>query len=206
MLSKRLIGFFAANLMLLIYSEQVWAEPVVGQPAPIFSGAAAEGGTLNLNDLRGKTVILEWTNHECPFVQKHYESGNIPKLQKQAADQGIVWLQVISSAPGKQGNIDAATAKKINQERGASPSNTVFDPSGSIGKQYNATNTPQLFIIDAKGILLYKGGIDSIPSADSSDIPAAENYIASALKELSAGKPISKSVTKPYGCTVKYAG
>jgi len=206
MFSQRIVGFFVLGLTLLLAASPARAEPVVGQPAPAFSGAAAEGGTLNLADLRGKTVILEWTNHECPFVRKHYESGNIPKVQKQAASQGVVWLQVISSGPGKEGYVDAATAKKLNQERGATPANVVFDPSGAIGKLYAATNTPQLFIIDPKGVLLYKGGIDSIPSADQDDIATAENYISSALKELAEGKAISKAVTKPYGCTVKYAG
>ncbi|MCQ8183388.1 redoxin domain-containing protein [Methylomonas sp. SURF-1] len=199
----RLIGLFAFSFGLLA-SASAGAEPVVGQPAPAFTGTAVEGGSLNLADLRGKTVILEWTNHECPFVQKHYESGNIPKLQKQAASQGIVWLQVISSGPDKQGFVDAATAKKLNQDRGATPANTLLDSSGAIGKLYAATNTPQLFIIDPKGVLLYKGGIDSIASADKDDIASAENYIDSALKELAAGKPISKAATKPYGCTVKY--
>ncbi|MGZ4958236.1 MAG: redoxin domain-containing protein [Methylomonas sp.] len=205
MLSQHMFRLILVSLIAALYAGTVRSEPVVGQPAPAFSGATADGGTLNLADLRGKTVILEWTNHECPFVVKHYESGNIPNVQKQAASQGIVWLQIISSAPGKEGYVDAATAKKLNQERGAAPANTVFDPSGAIGKLYAATNTPQLFIIDPKGTLLYKGGIDSIPSADKDDIATAENYIASALKELAAGKPISKTVTKPYGCSVKYA-
>lgn len=202
---KSLFNWLAGGA-LLCWAVAASAEPVVGQPAPSFTAAAAEGGNLNLADLRGKTVVLEWTNHECPFVQKHYQSGNIPKLQKQAAAQGVVWLQVISSAPGKQGNIDAATAKQINQARGAAPANTLFDASGAVGKLYGATNTPQLFIIDPKGVLLYKGGIDSIQSADPADIAQAENYISAALAELAAGKPISKAVTKPYGCTVKYAG
>lgn len=206
MLSQPMFRLFVVSLIVALYSGVARSEPVVGQPAPVFSGAAADGGTLNLADFRGKTVILEWTNHECPFVVKHYESGNIPKLQKQAASQGIVWLQIISSAPGKEGYVDAPTAKKLNQERGATPTNTIFDPNGAIGKLYAATNTPQLFIIDPNGVLLYKGGIDSIPSADRDDIATAENYIASALKELAAGKPISKTVTKPYGCSVKYAG
>lgn len=205
MISQRLFGLMTLSFMLLLPAPAK-AEPVVGQPAPTFSAEAAEGGTLNLAALRGKTVILEWTNADCPFVQKHYQSGNIPNLQKQALSQNIVWLQVISSAPGKQGFVDAATAKKLNQERNATPANTVFDPDGSVGKLYGATNTPQLFIIDSKGVLLYKGGIDSIASADQADIATAENYIASALKELAAGKAISKAVTKPYGCTVKYAG
>ncbi|WP_415880698.1 redoxin domain-containing protein [Methylomonas sp. TEB] len=205
MISQRLFGLMTLSLMLLMPAAAK-AEPVVGQPAPAFSAAAAEGGTLSLAALRGKTVILEWTNADCPFVQKHYQSGNIPNLQKQAQSQNIVWLQIISSAPGKQGFVDAATAKKLNQERNATPANTLFDPDGAVGKLYGATNTPQLFIIDPNGVLLYKGGIDSIASADQADIATAENYISSALKELAAGKPISKAVTKPYGCTVKYAG
>ncbi|WP_253734441.1 redoxin domain-containing protein [Methylomonas sp. ZR1] len=192
--------------LMLLMPAAAKAEPVVGQPAPAFSAAAAEGGTLSLAALRGKTVILEWTNADCPFVQKHYQSGNIPNLQKQAQSQNIVWLQIISSAPGKQGFVDAATAKKLNQERNATPANTLFDADGAVGKLYGATNTPHLFIIDPNGVLLYKGGIDSIASADQADIATAENYISSALKELAAGKPISKAVTKPYGCTVKYAG
>lgn len=206
MLSFRSFGFLFISVFALLSAVAAEAEPVVGQPAPLFSGAAAEGGALNLADLHGKTVILEWTNAGCPFVRKHYESGNIPNLQKQAASQGIVWLQVISSAPGKEGYVDAQTAKKLNQERGATPANVILDASGAIGKLYAATNTPQLFIIDPKGVLLYKGGIDSIPSADKDDIAGAENYISSALKELAAGKTISKAVTKPYGCSVKYAG
>lgn len=205
MISQRLFGLMTISLMLLM-PALAKAEPVVGQPAPAFSAAAAEGGTLSLAALRGKTVILEWTNADCPFVQKHYQSGNIPNLQKQAQSQNIVWLQVISSAPGKQGFVDSAAAKKLNQERNAKPANTLFDPDGAVGKLYGATNTPQLFIIDPNGVLLYKGGIDSIASADQADIATAENYISSALKELAAGKPISKAVTKPYGCTVKYAG
>lgn len=206
MLVNRFSKFVLASLMSVFAIATAHAEPVVNQPAPLFSGATADGTTLNLADLKGKTVILEWTNHECPFVKKHYESGNIQGLQKQAAEQGIVWLQVISSAPGKQGHVDAETAKKLNAERGATPANTVFDPEGTIGKLYAATNTPQLFIINPEGVLLYKGGIDSIPSADKADIAKAENYISSALKELAAGKSITKSSTKPYGCTVKYAG
>jgi hypothetical protein len=183
-----------------------FAEPVVNQPAPLFSGAAADGSTVNLADLRGKTVVLEWTNHECPFVVKHYESGNIPNLQKDAVAQGIVWLQVISSAPGKQGYIDGETARKLNAERGATPTNTVFDPDGNIGKLYAATNTPQFFIINPEGVLVYKGGIDNIPSADIEDIAKAENYVSAALAELAVGKPVTQSSTKPYGCTVKYSG
>lgn len=206
MLPKHFSTFFVTSLLLMVSAFTVQAEPVINQPAPLFSGATADGTTLNLADLHGKTVILEWTNHDCPFVKKHYESGNIPNLQKQAAAQGVVWLQIISSAPGKQGFVDGATAKKINYERGATPTNTVFDPEGTIGKLYAATNTPQFFIINPEGVLLYKGAVDSIPSADQADIAKAENYISAALQELAAGKTISNNTTKPYGCTVKYAG
>jgi AhpC/TSA family len=201
--------FYPLALLSLILSflaiTTVNAEPVIDKPAPLFTGAAADGSTINLADLRGKTVILEWTNHECPFVVKHYESGNIPNLQKQAVAQGIVWLQVITSAPGKEGNVTGEVAQKLNAHRGATPTNTVLDGNGSIGKLYGATNTPQFFIIDPKGVLVYKGGIDSIPSADQSDIGKAENYISAALADLAAGRKIAKAVTKPYGCSVKYA-
>lgn len=193
------------GLVFAVASAAANAEPIVDKPAPQFSGATADGRTISLADLHGKTVVLEWTNHECPFVVKHYESGNIPKLQKSAAAQGIVWLQVISSASGKQGHVDGETARKLNEERGATPSNTVFDPNGSIGKLYNATNTPQFFIINPQGILVYKGGIDSIPSTDKADIVKAENYISAALADLAVGRKVAKSNTRPYGCTVKYA-
>jgi hypothetical protein len=200
--------FYQLTLLSLFFTfttMAVNAEPVIDKPAPLFSGAAADGSTIKLEDLRGKTVILEWTNHECPFVVKHYESGNIPNLQKQAAAQGIIWLQVITSAPGKEGNVTGEVAQKLNAHRGATPTNTVLDGNGSIGKLYGATNTPQFFIIDPKGVLIYKGGIDSIPSADQSDIGKAENYISAALADIAAGKKIAKAVTKPYGCSVKYA-
>lgn len=181
------------------------AEPSVDKPAPLFSGKTADGKTIDLQSLRGKTVVLEWTNHECPFVKKHYESGNIPQLQKEAVAQGIVWLQVISSAPGKQGYVDGPTAIKLNAERNATPTNTILDPEGTIGRLYAAQTSPHLFIIDPEGVLVYKGGIDSIPSADQADIAKAENYVKTALSELAAGKKVAKASTKAYGCTIKYS-
>ncbi|MDD5411906.1 MAG: thioredoxin family protein, partial [Methylobacter sp.] len=133
------------------------------------------------------------------------ESGNIHDLQKDAVAKGIVWLQIITSAPGKEGNVSGESAQKLNTYRGATPTNTVLDTDGSIGKLYGATNTPQFFIIDPQGVLVYKGGIDSIPSADKSDIAKAENYVSAALADLAAGRKVAKSITKPYGCSVKYA-
>jgi len=181
------------------------ASPAVDQAAPVFTGKTADGGTVELNSLKGKTVILEWTNHECPYVVKHYSSGNIPNLQKDATGKGIVWLQVISSAPGKQGYVDGTAALKLNKDRGATPSKVVLDPEGKIGLLYGAQTSPHLYIINPAGQLVYKGGIDSIPSSDKADIAKAENYVTSALNELSAGKKITKSNTKPYGCSIKYA-
>jgi hypothetical protein len=161
---------------------------------------------VDLASLRGKTVVLEWTNHECPYVVKHYEkSGNIPKLQKEAIEGGVVWLQVISSAPGKQGHVDGETAIQLNEERGAQPSGVILDSDGSIGKLYAAQTSPHLFIINGQGVLEYKGGIDSIKSAKESDIPKATNYVREALSALAAGKKVPHSSTAPYGCSIKYA-
>lgn len=200
--------FFNTAFMVFAFaaaSATASAEPSVDKPAPVFSGRTADGKTIDLQSLRGKTVVLEWTNHECPFVKKHYESGNIPRLQKEAVAQGIVWLQVISSAPGKQGYVDGPTAIKLNAERNAAPTNTILDPEGTIGRLYAAQTSPHLFIIDPQGVLVYKGGIDSIPSADEADIAKAENYVKTALSELAAGKKVAKASTKAYGCTIKYS-
>lgn len=184
-----------------------FAEPVVGKAAPAFSGKAADGSTINLADLKGKTVVLEWTNHDCPYVKKHYDlSGNIPGLQKDATAKDVVWLQVISSAPGKQGNVDGATAKSLNEKRSAVPTNTILDPEGTIGKLYDAKVTPHMFVINAEGTLVYKGGIDSIKTADPADIPKAVPYVKDALESVGAGKAIKNSSTAPYGCSIKYAG
>jgi len=182
------------------------AEATLEQAAPAFSGHTADGKTISLQSLRGKTVVLEWTNHECPFVRKHYESGNIPQLQKEAATKGFVWLQVISSAPGKQGHVDGPTALKVNAERGATPSNTILDPESSIARLYGAQTSPHFFIINPDGVLVYKGGIDSIASARKEDIAKAENYVHEAFVALAAGRKISHPSTQPYGCSIKYAG
>jgi len=181
------------------------AAAAVNQPAPAFTAATADGKRLGLDSLKGKTVVLEWTNADCPFVRKHYESGNIPQLQKEATAQGVVWLQVISSAPGKQGHVDGATAQKLNASRGATPTNTLLDPEGTLGKLYGAQTTPHLFVIDRNGRLAYKGGIDSIASTNKEDIAKAEPYVKVALAEVGAGRAVANASTKPYGCSVKYA-
>ena len=183
------------------------AEPVIDQPAPTFTAKTADGKNLDLASLKGKTVVLEWTNHECPFVVKHYDkSDNIPSLQKEFTAKGVVWLQVISSATGNQGYVEGESAIKINQHRGAAPTNILLDPEGTIGKLYGAQTTPHFFIINDKGVLVYKGGIDSIASARPQDIPNATNYVREALNAIASGKKVANASTKPYGCSIKYAG
>ena len=201
-----LLKIAAATIALAIASSPVIADLIIDKPAPVFSGKAADGSTINLADLKGKTVVLEWTNHECPYVVKHYDkSSNIPGLQKAATADDVVWLQVISSAPGKQGNVDGATAISLNEKRGAAPSNTILDADGVIGKMYNAKTTPHMFVINAEGTLVYKGGIDSIKTTNEADIPKATPYVKEALEAMAEGKKIPNQSTAPYGCSIKYA-
>jgi hypothetical protein len=201
------LASIAFLLVPILVSTSAVADPVINKPAPVFSGTAADGSAINLADLKGKTVVLEWTNHECPYVVKHYDkSKNIPDLQKEATAKGVVWLQVISSAPGKQGNVDGATAISLNEKRGAAPSNTILDPDGTIGKLYGAQTSPHIFIINPEGTLVYKGGIDSIKTANPDDIVKATPYVKEALDALAAGDKIPNQSTAPYGCSIKYAG
>ena len=166
----------------------------VAQPAPDFTGIDSNGGTHSLNQYRGKTVVLEWTNHDCPYVRKHYQSGNMQKLQKAATSDGIVWLSIISSAPGKQGHVSGAEANALTSQRNASPSAVILDEKGDIGRLYGAKTTPHM----------YMGGIDNIPSSNQADIDRATNYVSAALQSLKEGKVITDNVTRPYGCSVKY--
>jgi len=175
----------------------------VGQAAPDFQLIGSDGKTHKLSDYADKTVVLEWTNHDCPYVRKHYRSGNMQKLQKQFTDKGVVWLSVISSAPGKQGHVSAAEANEQTASRDASPSKVLLDSKGDVGRTYGARTTPHMYVIE-KGVMRYMGGIDSIPSASDSDIADAEPYVQLALNSVLAGKPVATAVTRPYGCSVKY--
>ena len=201
---RRTVLSLAASLPLFA-GTAAHAAAEIGQPAPAFTAQGADGKSVSLASFKGKTVVLEWTNHECPFVVKHYESGNIPQLQKEFTAKGVVWLQVISSAPDKQGHVDGPSAIKINGFRNATPSGVVLDPDGKIGKTYGAQTTPQLFIVDPAGQLVYKGGIDSIPSASKNDIAKADNYVKLAFADLAGGRKVAHASTKPYGCSIKYA-
>lgn len=196
---------FALTALALAAWPAAQATAVVDQAAPSFTAQTADGRAVKLDSYRGKTVVLEWTNHDCPFVRKHYESGNMPRLQKEATGQGVVWLQVISSAPGQQGHVDGPTALKLNQQRSAAPSAVLLDPQGAIGKSYGAQTTPHLYIVNAEGKLVYKGGIDSIPSSRVDDIAKADNYVRLALADVAAGRKVAQASTRPYGCSIKYA-
>jgi alkyl hydroperoxide reductase subunit AhpC len=178
--------------------------PKVGEAAPAFSATDSHGKTVQLSDFRGKFVVLEWTNNECPFVKKHYSSGNMQALQKEAVGEGVVWLSIISSAPGNQGHVDGARADALTKERGAMPTAVLLDESGTVGRAYEAKTTPHMFLVDPQGKLLYMGGIDSVPSADAGDIASAKPYVKLALEQALAGRPVTEAVTKPYGCSVKY--
>ncbi|MEO1474854.1 MAG: redoxin domain-containing protein, partial [Pseudomonadota bacterium] len=164
------------------------------------------GETVSLSDFAGQTVVLEWTNHGCPFVQKHYDETykNMQGLQTAAADDGVVWLSVISSAPGKQGHVSPEEANELTTSRGAAPSAVIIDESGDIGRLYDAKTTPHMYIITGDGTLAYQGAIDSIKSARVSDIPEADNYVTAALDAVAAGEAVETAQTRPYGCSVKY--
>ncbi len=180
------------------------AAPQIGKPAPDFSAVDSNGKTVKLSDYRGKIVVLEWTNDGCPYVQKHYGSGNMQKLQKEEAANGIVWLTIISSAPGTQGYVDGAEANALTASRHAAPTAVLLDPEGKAGHLYNARTTPHMFIVNADGTLVYMGGIDDKPTANPADIKTAKNYVRAALSEVLAGKPVADAITRPYGCSVKY--
>jgi peroxiredoxin len=193
-----------AAAALLFSVTCVQAAPEAGRPAPGFSATDSRGQTHSLVDYRGKTVVLEWTNHDCPYVQKHYDSGNMQALQREAAAQGAIWLSVISSAPGKQGHIGSAQADQLTRDRKAAPSAVLLDSAGAVGRLYGAKTTPHLYVIDAKGTLVYMGGIDDRATTDTADIPGAKNYVRAALASMKAGRPVAEAVTRPYGCSVKY--
>lgn len=176
----------------------------VDQPAPAFKLVDSTGKARSLADFAGKTVVLEWTNHECPFVRKHYGAGNMQAQQRDATSKGVVWLSINSSAPGNQGHVDGATAESVRSKARAVQTAYLLDPDGAVGRTYGAKTTPHMYVIDPKGVLRYAGGIDSIPSADTADIAKATQYVPQVLAELAAGKPVSMKLTRPYGCSVKY--
>ena len=201
--SKSLMTIAAAAFA-VFFAGVAAAAPEVGKPAPAFSGTDSSGNTWSLESLQGTPVILEWTNDHCPYVVKHYDSGNMQALQREAAEAGYVWLSVISSAPGKQGNVSGEQANALTVSRDAAPAAVLIDSNGSIGKAFGARTTPHMFVIDEAGTLVYMGGIDDKPTTDQADVAGAENYVRLAMADRADGKPIQQPVTRPYGCSIKY--
>lgn len=196
---------FASLLVAVFFA---WALPLLavetGQVAPDFSLQDIHGKPVSLAKLRGSFVVLEWINHGCPFVKKHYDSGNMQALQKEFSAKGVQWLSICSSAEGKQGHMKPMEWRKVAKEKGGAATAILLDDWGKVGTLYGAKTTPHMFIIDPKGVLIYQGAIDDTPSTDPADVTGAVNYVRAALEEAFAGKPVSTSTTKPYGCGVKY--
>jgi len=195
--------FIALSLAALLpWAAQ--AAPSVGQPAPDFTLQDATGKPVRLSDFRGKHVVLEWTNPGCPYVRKHYDSGNMPATQRDAVGRGVVWLSINSTERASSEWMEPARLVAWQKERQAAPTAVLLDEEGTVGRAYGARTTPHLYIVDPQGRLIYAGGIDSIPSANPADIAKATNYVRQALGEALAGKPVSAATTRPYGCSIKY--
>jgi len=177
----------------------------VGAPAPAFEATDSNGQLHKLSEDRGKFVVLEWHNNGCPYTRKHYQSGNMQRLQKEWTAKGVAWFTVISSAPGKQGYVTADQENAYLKQMGASPTAALLDPQGTVGKLYGAKTTPHMFVINPAGVLIYDGAIDTKATTDQADILSAKNYVSEALEEAMAGKPVTKPTSRPYGCSVKYA-
>lgn len=181
------------------------ADQVTGQPAGNFRLMDADGKAVTLSQFKGRPVVLEWNNPGCPFVQKHYDSGNMQAAQAKAKAMGAAWLTINSGAPGKQGYMTGPQAKAFVAKEKAQPTAYLLDPQGRVGKGYGAKTTPHMYLIDASGRLVYQGGIDDKPTADKADIAGARNHLLAALGEVKAGKKVSVPESRPYGCSVKYA-
>ncbi|MCL4813343.1 MAG: thioredoxin family protein [Vicinamibacteraceae bacterium] len=202
MKATRILGVLVAAILLTTFTLSAAR---VGEPAPGFTGTDTKGKAHALADYKGRFVVLEWHNRDCPFVKKHYGSGNMQALQKEWTEKGVVWLTIISSAPGQQGHqtADAANAFFAGQKWAGSA--IILDPQGKIGHLYEAKTTPHMYVIDPNGRLVYNGAIDDKPTSDVADVPTAKNFVGAALTEAMAGKPVTTPTSRPYGCSVKYA-
>lgn len=191
-------------IAMMVLPTTVNAQAVAGKDAPAFEVKDSAGKTHKLSDYKGKWLVLEWYNKDCPYVKKHYGSQNMQKIQKTYTGKGVQWLSVISSAKGKQGNLSAADALKVAKETGSNATAVLLDESGVMGKAYDAKTTPHMFVINPQGKVVYAGGIDDNDSANSDVIAKSKNYVTTALDESLAGKPVSTASARPYGCSVKY--
>ncbi|MGH1377911.1 MAG: redoxin domain-containing protein [Alphaproteobacteria bacterium] len=202
-------SYFTLAIALIPIAFSLITTPVnasveIGKAAPNFTATDIHGNAFNLEDQKGKIVVLEWTNHLCPFVKKHYSTNNMQQTQKTATDNGVIWVSIVSSAEGKQGNVSAQEAIAIEKEVGAHATTRILDPSGEIGKLYDAKTTPHMFVISAAGNVAYAGAIDSNPSPSPKAVENAENLVLAALDDLSSGRTVDVPRTAPYGCSVKY--
>jgi peroxiredoxin len=191
--------------LLAVTAGLTLAETEVGKAAPNFSLPDTNGKPHSLADLKGKYVVLEWYQPDCPFVRKHYRSGNMQALQKEYTAKGVTWLSIDSSAPGEEGNYPAGKLNEISAQDSAARTALLLDPSGEVGRLYGAKTTPDMYVIDPSGILVYKGAIDNKRSTDLADVKTATNYVKGALEAVMAGKTVATTATQPYGCSVKYA-
>lgn len=201
-MKKLLLALFAIGGLAL--AAPAFADTTIGTAPPAINAKDIDGKDVSLDAYKGKVVVLEWTNHECPFVRKQYDSKNMQNLQKYASEKGVVWISIVSSAPEKQGHTTPEDAKKILSDEGATVTHKILDEKGVIGQAYGAKTTPHMFVINTDGHLVYKGAIDSDSSPRVSAIEGATNYVRTALDETLAGKAVTTAETEPYGCGVKY--
>ncbi len=200
-MKKLVMGF---GIILLISSIGWTTDARVGETAPVFTLTDSDGNTHSLSDFKGKTVVLEWINYDCPFVRKHYDSGNMQSLQKTYTEKGVVWLTICSSNEGKQGYFEGEALDKRIEKEGGNQTAYLLDTEGTVGKSYGAKTTPHMYVIDPDGLLVYMGGIDDKPSYKTSSLEGATNYVKAALEASMAGEEVEVKTSKPYGCSVKY--
>ena len=208
---KKLLALFAGGALLLGFAINQNAtastdesHATIGAAAPDFEATTITGEAFKLSDHKGDIVVLEWTNHKCPFVVKHYSTGNMQAAQKTAAEHGVKWVSIVSSAEGKQGAVNAEEAAEILTEKGATVTAKILDPSGEIGKLYGAKTTPHMYVVNADGALAYAGAIDDNSSANPATVEGATNHVLAAITDLKAGNDVAVASTAPYGCSVKY--
>jgi AhpC/TSA family len=200
---ERFAASAVAGLAILIGCSVAWAARV-GEPGPDFAATDTNGKVHKLSEYRGRFVVLEWTNRGCPYTQKHYNSGNMQRLQREWTGKGVIWFTIISSAPGTQGYVTAPEENAYVKEVNAAPTAVLLDPTGAVGQLYDAKTTPHMFIINSQGTLIYNGAIDDRPTTDLADVSGAKNYVSVSLQEATSGKPVTDATTRPYGCSVKY--
>ena len=197
---------YLLSLLFLFFFNISFASVSTDLSAPSFELVDSYGENISLSNFKGNTVVLEWTNHDCPYVAKHYATGNMQNTQKQAKEEGVVWLTIISSAPGTQGYVLPDKANELTSTRNAEPNHVLFDPEGGVGKMYGAKTTPHMYVIDKKGVLRYQGAIDDAGRRSfwTKNLLEADNYVKNALSDLQNKQEVSTKVSKPYGCSVKY--